>query len=468
VTLRTRLIFSFVLIIVLCLLLSGLSVSAVLRNYRDQQVFTQLDTLTRPLANQVKNLLNGQITSAQAWDNIRQLSTENNAYIIIVDDKGIVIRQAAPDVANQVLAVPGGLPHKATKERNGIFTTADRQQFIYSAYPLPKNPETPKLRQLTLIICQPRTAPALIQAGVFRPLILTGLIALVISVLLAFFLARSVYRPIMRISKAAQNISQGNYEDRVPVSGPPDLKVLAASFNEMAGKVQESQQHLRHFVADVSHQLKSPLTSIQGFAQAMLDGTASDEESRQKAARIINDESRRMIQQVNELLELSRMQAGQVKMNLEPVSIQEILTQCQEILSLRLEEKKIELKNQFGPAPEVEADADRLEDVFANLLDNAIKNTPPLGQIKVRLRSTGTQVEVTITDSGPGIPPEQILHIFERFQQGAGLRTGFGLGLAIAREIVVSHGGHIEAASQPGEGAEFKVILPIKHLPAEK
>jgi signal transduction histidine kinase len=266
----------------------------------------------------------------------------------------------------------------------------------------------------------------------------------------------------MRISKAAKNIAQGHYDDRVPESGPPDVKELSVSFNEMAGKVQQSQQQLRHFVADASHQLRSPLTSIQGFAQAMLDGTASDEETRLKAVRIINDESRRMIRQVNELLELSRMQSGQVKMNSEPVDMRELLSHCQEIMSLRLEEKKIRLKNEMDPVPTVQGDADRLEDVFSNLLDNAIKNTPVMGEIQLTLKSQNNQVEISIADSGPGIPPEQIPHIFERFQQTEGLRSGFGLGLAIAREIIISHGGSIEVTSNPGEGARFKVNLPLK------
>jgi len=229
----------------------------------------------------------------------------------------------------------------------------------------------------------------------------------------------------------------------------------------MSDKVRESQNQLRQFVADTSHQLKSPLTSIQGFAQAMLDGTAGDEATKRKATQIIADESKRMIRQVNELLELSRMQAGQMKIAREPVDLKEILNQCEEIFALRLQEKNQRWLNDIGDIPSVNGDADRLEDVFSNLLDNAIKNTPVMGEIRVRGRKLNSFVEITITDTGPGIPPEQLPYVFQRFHQGTGLRSGTGLGLAIAREIVLAHNGKIEVSSSPGEGAVFTVTLPV-------
>jgi signal transduction histidine kinase len=154
------------------------------------------------------------------------------------------------------------------------------------------------------------------------------------------------------------------------------------------------------------------------------------------------------------------MQAGQVKMAKAPVKIQELLVRCQEIFALRLEEKKIQLKSELGSAAMVYGDADRLEDVFNNLLDNATKNTPLQGEIQITIANHDNTVDITIADSGPGIPPEQIPHVFERFQPSSGLRTGFGLGLAIAQQIVLAHKGKIEVFSNPGEGAKFVVSLP--------
>ncbi len=462
-SLRNRLILSFALVVVICLGIAAISVSVLLTNYRDQVVLVRLDDMTRPISNQIRTLLRGQTTLAQAWTSIQTLAQDNGTYIIFVDDKGNVLREANPNGSAQVLDVPGGLPHGISQATHGIFTTTSGQQFVYSAYPLARTADTVLPRPQTLVLSQPRSDVGTVLSGLVWPFIWAAIIALAISLGLAFLLARSVYRPIRRLSSAAQNIARGHFDEPVPVSGPQEIKALAQNFNEMAGKLRESQQQMRHFVADVSHQLKSPLTSIQGFAEAMVDGTAADEETRQKAARIIDEESRRMIRQVNELLELSRMQAGQIKLTKAPVSVHDILSRCEEIFALRLEEKKITLKDQSDIPTTINADADRLEDVFSNLLDNAIKNTPMQGEIRVSARkNTDATVSIAIADSGPGIPPEQLPHVFERFQQSSGLRNGFGLGLAIAREIVLAHGGKIEASSEPGEGARFAVTLPLE------
>jgi signal transduction histidine kinase len=460
-SLRTRLILSYVVIIVLCLTIAAVSVAVLLQKYRDQTSLTRLVAVTKPIYIQIQGLLKGQATLADVWATIQEQAQENQIFILFVDAQGNLIRMAAPEGnTNQQFSVPGGLPHDISQAEHGIFTTSAGQKFVYAAYSL-RRADTVLPRPDTVILCQPRGSVALIMAGVIRPFIWVGILALAVSLILAFLLARSVYQPIKRLSRAAANIAQGHYDESVPVAGPAEIRKLAADFNEMAGKVKASQQQLRHFVADVSHQLKTPLTSIKGFAQAMLDGTASDAPTREKATRIIVEESNRMIRQVNELLELSRMQAGQVKIARVPVDIRELLLHCQDIFALRVEEKNIRIVDDLPGPMIVKGDADRLEDVFSNLLDNAIKNTPAQGEIRVGAHILNQSIEVSIADNGPGIPPEQIPHVFDRFTPAAGLRSGFGLGLAIAREIVLAHGGRIEVFSPPGEGATFKVTLPV-------
>ena len=223
-SLRTRLILSFVLIIILCLGISVVSVSVVLQNYREQVILIRLDDMTRPISNQIKSLIKGQTTLAQVWANIQQLSKDNNTYVLLVDDKGNLLRQASPGVSNLTLDVPSGLPHGLSQATHGIFTTATGQKFVYSAYPLGKAVDTLLPRPQTMILCQLRSDLAFVVAGVINPFIWAGIIALVISLVLAFFLARSVYRPIQRLSKAADNIAQGRYDEAVPVAGPKKLK----------------------------------------------------------------------------------------------------------------------------------------------------------------------------------------------------------------------------------------------------
>ena len=458
-SLRTRLVLSYVLIVVLCLGVAAVSVSLLLQKYRDQVNLTRLDDITRPIFVSIRaQVLRGQASPEDIWSNIQEQAVKNGVYILFIDAKGNLVRQAPPQEGLPNLTVPGGFPHGSNLQTKGVFTTATGAKFVYSAYPLGRALEPVITPFQTVILCQPRSSILAILAGLTMPFIWAGVIALSVSLLLAFLVARSVYRPIRALSAAAENISRGDFETQVPISGPAEIRSLATSFNNMTKKVRQSQTQMRHFVADVSHQLKSPLTSIQGFAQAMLDGTANDPQTRERATQIIAEESRRMIRQVNELLELSRMQAGQMKMVKEPVEIQEVLNRCHEIFIPRLEEKSIRLVKSFQAVGSVTGDADKLEDVFCNLLDNAIKNAPVQGEVELLVRrGKENSLEVTVADNGPGIPPEQLPYVFERFQQNAGLRGGFGLGLAIAREIVLAHSGEIEVESTPGEGARFTV-----------
>jgi signal transduction histidine kinase len=245
---------------------------------------------------------------------------------------------------------------------------------------------------------------------------------------------------------------------------PKEMQELAESFNHMTQDVERAQLHLRHFVADVSHELRSPLTSIQGFAQALIDGTASDDATKLKAAQIIDEESRRLKRQVDELLELSRMQSSQAKILKEPVDIGEVLEHCVEVFTVQARQKQVTLELKSVPKLVVAGNADRLEQVFGNLLDNAIKNSPSGGRVSLASRIEGSFARIVVSDSGPGIPPDQLPFVFERFYQVTGTRTGVGLGLAIAREIVAAHDGNIEASSAPGEGARFTVSLPVQKI----
>jgi len=464
-SLRTRLIVSYTLIVILCLSIVAVAVSVLLQGYRDRIAMTRLDYMTRPIVVQVRSLARGQASITEVWENLQEQAQKNDVHILLVDSEGNIIRQASPQVGPMqqfINLTSGELPHGISQPTHGTFVASSGQTFVFAAYPLGRlfgSREPPRLD--TLVLFMPRGGALAIWASLVRPFLYAGLIALVVSVIVAIFLARSVYHPVRRVTEAAEKIAEGQYDQEIPVAGAKEIKGLATRFNEMAMKVKQSQHQLRHFVADVSHQLKSPLTSIQGFAQAILDGTAGDNDTRLKAAQVINDESKRMMRQVDELLELARMQSGQIKMARELVDVKELLLHCQEIFAMRAEEKDVFLKTEIEPLMPVVGDIDRLEQVFSNLLDNALKNSPARSEVHIIGHNSGTDsVEITVADSGPGIPPEQLPYVFERFYQAGGVRTGVGLGLAIAKEIVLAHGGKIEVSSSPGEKTKFTVMLP--------
>ncbi len=233
----------------------------------------------------------------------------------------------------------------------------------------------------------------------------------------------------------------------------------------MVERVRSTQQGQRDFVANVSHEMKTPLTSIQGFAQAILDGTASDSQAQQHAASVIHEESGRLTRLVDDLLDLARLDAGQVTFAHAEVDLNALVARVIDRLSLRAGEKSIQLENGVRGLPAITGDGDRLAQVLTNLIDNAIKHTPVGGRVTIRGEGRGDQVRVHVEDSGPGIPPDELPRIFERFYQvdkarRGGEGRGSGLGLAISREIVQAHGGRLEAASAPGRGSRFTVTLP--------
>jgi len=315
---------------------------------------------------------------------------------------------------------------------------------------------------------QPRGAAlAWAREHMLAPLLWAGLAALVISILLALLISRSIAAPLRRVTGAAEAIARGETGTRAPVSGPAEAQSLARSFNTMADQVEATQQSQRDFVANVSHELKTPLTSIQGFSQALLDGTASTPEATARAARIIHDEAERMHRLVDELLILARFDAGQMVMARDPVELGPLLRGCVEKLAPQAQAAGVALELDVPERLFVTGDTDRLAQVFTNLLDNALAHTPAGSKIAMaaHLAEDGRAVEVTVTDAGEGIPAGVLPRIFERFYQVDKSRRrsrGAGLGLAITKEIVEAHGGTITAESVVGLGTRFTVWLPAE------
>lgn len=466
-SLRWRLILSHTLIVVLCLFIVTVAVIGLLQGYRNRFAMARLDDMTIPIYIQARSMAQGQASLNEVWANLEEQSKETGVYILLLDRDRDIIRSASPEgtIEGPLTRLPEkALPDDLTEPYHGTYAVSKRQAYIFAAYPLaplfdPQNPSAPAI----LILAVPRADALALWLLFARPLFWAGLIALAVSIIVAILLARSMYRPIKRVTDAAKEIAQGRYDQEIAPEGPSEAKGLALAFNQMAKQVKLSQQRLRDFLSDVSHELRTPLTSIRGFAQAMVDGTAPDSEAKTRAAQIIDDESKRMIRLVDELLELSKIESGQIKMLREPVDVKALLEHCQEIFKLRAEEQGVRLITNVEPLSSIVGDSDRLEQVFCNLLDNSLKHTPSGGEISISAKQTATNLlEITVSDTGVGIPPEHLPHIFERFYRAdTYAKGGTGLGLAIARQIVRAHGGDIEARSTAGKGAQFIIKLPI-------
>ncbi|MGB4863699.1 MAG: HAMP domain-containing sensor histidine kinase [Tepidiformaceae bacterium] len=316
-----------------------------------------------------------------------------------------------------------------------------------------------------IIVARPAASLGEIVGDLAPRLVFSGIIGVAAALVLGFALSQSVAAPLRNIARAARSVARGNYRQRVPATGPREVRDLAANFNRMTEEVQRSQQTLRDFLANISHELKTPLTSIRGFSEAMLDGTIDDQVGIERSAKIISDESNRVLRLVQELLDLSRIESGQVSMQQDDIDLHELFEHVGEVFALRSEESGVELDISVLGRAHVRGDFDRLEQVMNNLLDNAFRHTPTGGGVKVACRDLqpGT-LQVTVADTGPGIPPNDLPHMFERFYRGENhnesSRKGYGLGLAISREIVRAHGGEIWATSEPGSGTTFVFTLP--------
>jgi len=320
-----------------------------------------------------------------------------------------------------------------------------------------------------LMVASPRpTAPviSLFADEFFPPIIRAGLIALILSLVLSLLMTRWITSPLQRVSAAAKDFADGRMRQVRP-EGPRELKSLARTFNEMSHKVQTSQQSQRDFVANISHELRTPLTSIQGFAQAILDGTAHSGASLKQAAQVIYDEAGRMHRLVLDLLELARLDAGNVQLERQPVDLEKLLRGVSEKFQPQAQAAKVDQVVEVEKVPSFLGDHDRLVQVFTNLVDNALQHSARGGRVVLRTQVQDGFIEVFVADNGPGISPEETKRIFERFYQVDKARSsnagrGAGLGLPIAEQIVHAHGGTLQVQSQLGRGSTFIVRLPIE------
>ena len=318
-----------------------------------------------------------------------------------------------------------------------------------------------------LIIATPRPKVkvfTLLKDELLPPFWGAGGLAILLSLLLAFFMARWIADPLQKILIATREVPAQLVS--APEKGPQEVRELTHAFNEMVTRVQNTQESQREFVANVSHELKTPLTAIQGFAQALLDGTAETPKARKEAVQVIYDESSRMHRLALALLDLARFDGGIAEIDFTPLDLSALLRNSVEKFSLRAKEKEVALQMNLPDLPPLMGDGDRLSQVFTNLIDNALKHTGAGDTIAIRAEETRRWIRLEIRDTGEGIPPESLPHIFERFYQADPSRKAHskhrsGLGLAIVREIVLAHGGKITARSRLNEGASFEIILPL-------
>ncbi len=302
-------------------------------------------------------------------------------------------------------------------------------------------------------------------------LLAAGVVVLGIAAAVAVWLARRLTRPIREIERAAHQLGSGDLSGRaaVPPGTDVDLAALADTLNEMAAQLEASRGSQRAFLLSISHDLRTPLTSIRGYAEALADGTIddADPDARKRAATVIGAESRRLERLVRDLLDLSRLDSREFSFNPQPCDAAEVVRDAAAAFAPQARELGIELTVAAGASAPAELDADRVGQIVANLVENALKYAST--RVTVAAEPHDAELRIVVTDDGPGIPPAELTVVFTRLYtaRGApGRALGTGLGLAIVQELAVAMGGTAAAQSPPAGGAQLVVSLPVARAAA--
>jgi len=318
--------------------------------------------------------------------------------------------------------------------------------------------------------------PASAMTAQIRPLLLSltliALAALAVAGALGIGLGRQLVKPVRALERASLAMASGDLDQQVPVETADELGALATAFNRMAREVQRTLTQQRLFVANASHELRTPLTNIKLRSEALLGAAKRHPEVTARYIAEIDREADRLGRLADDLLDLSRLDEnyGKAPQPAEPCDVRPVLLDVAEMMALRAEQAGLILATAIPTAlPALRVRPDDLQAIVANLLDNAVKYTPAPGRLELSVAATSASCRIVVSDTGPGIPAEDLSHIFERFyrvdkarsRRANGVGSGAGLGLSIVQTLVEQNGGRITVESAPGQGARFSTEFPL-------
>lgn len=456
---RLWLTYAIIILLILSILGMGIFVYIVRNPVIDRQAMQKLDLSLSLIQRQLKNR-NLNIQPNEEY--FTRISDSLSIRLLLIDSERNVYLDTEPENAAIMWQDNDQVPSPQGRINDG-----EGKTWLYVSWKIPKGDYLMLTlpRQGGIQLLRSAQLRQTLRDDFLPTFLRTGLIAFTLAIIFAVWMGRWIANPLKQIEAASRAVSSGEYRE-IPPQGPDEVKALVGAYNEMVNRVQSTQQSQRDFVANVSHELKTPLTSIQGFSQAILDGTVDSGDSLQKAANIIKTEADRMYRLVVDLLDLARFDAGTITLERKALEIKPILTHAVNQLIPQAAQGQVHLTLNVEPMPTCVGDEDRLAQVFTNLIDNAIKHTQPDGIVQVNAWSERGHALIQIQDSGDGIEEEHLRRIFERFYKVDKSRKkdgepGTGLGLAIAQQIVQAHGGKITVTSTLGVGSVFEVFIPV-------
>jgi signal transduction histidine kinase len=477
-SLRAKLIAAFVAVIGISLLLASATFAYLLRDYQIRTEEDRLENIAAYNANQVARWVRSGQSLATVAGQLDMVAGDVGVRILLLDDRGTVLHDTDNNsFMGSTFSIPPSPGRRPNVSQGPVSTPAGQQ--LFTVAPLFGDPR-PQVQYVGLHVAV--IAPAQTLGGAWTNILprlsMAALSALLVSILIAFWLASSITRPIQEITRASEEMAHGNLDPDLTLPETNDeVGLLSSAFKAMAREVARSHRTMRDLLANVSHDLRTPLTSISGFAGALVDGTVSGAEGAREAGRIIGEEAERMRRLVEDLLYLSRIESGDLALQREPLDLSELARAAQARFLFRAQERGISFDVSAPEPVSILGDAHRIGQVLDNLVENAFKYTPLGGSVTVSIGLEASRpvaapsrgqrpprtALLTVHNTGSYIPPEEAERVFERFYQIDKARAGnrgSGLGLAIAREIVQAHAGRIDLHSTVQGGTTFTVRMP--------
>ena len=400
----------------------------------------------------LQSLLAREYARNQGWVGVqRMLAQFGEVYsqrAVVVDLRGLIVADSSRSMNSVGTFVD--LPTLKSDRRLGVAgLRGNLGTLLINPEPLPDEP---------FVAPQESGLPS-----INRFLVWSGLSAAGAALVLTFFFSRRILAPVESLSRAARDLARGDFSRRVQVSSRDEVGELARTFNTMAEELAATEEMRRNLVADVAHELRTPLSNIRGYLEAIRDGVVKPEAATLNS---MNEEVLLLTRLIEDLQELAQAESGQLNLNLQQCDMSEVSKKAVAALQPKAEAAGITVDLSAAYEAPAVADHERMSQVLRNLLVNAINYTPSGGRVNVTVVPRRDDVEVTVQDTGIGIPDEELPHVFERFYRVDKSRSratgGVGLGLTIARRLVEAHGGRISVTSLSGRGTTFSFTVPVE------